>query len=224
MAARLHRALSASVAVRADRTHTALYLGPVWYNPMQGDHMKTDTCSCGGKKDKRARSCRQCFLAPSAPVKRCTLCNIEKPLALFRIRTRKNPRPRPRCRDCEALSEKSRRKHKPIKERCAATRRWEKRNPNKVYAQRVRTRCRAKGLNEDDVSSVEALIMGQEKHSCHICGVLCDRSIAIDHCHKTNRFRGLLCKPCNNGLGHFQDDTEIMQKAIIYLKAESASL
>jgi hypothetical protein len=39
----------------------------------------------------------------------------------------------------------------------------------------------------------------------------------IDHCHKTNVVRGLLCQKCNMGMGHFGDNVEVLQKAINYL-------
>jgi hypothetical protein len=40
----------------------------------------------------------------------------------------------------------------------------------------------------------------------------------IDHCHKTNKRRGVLCSACNHGLGHFRDDIVRMKKAIKYLE------
>ncbi len=40
----------------------------------------------------------------------------------------------------------------------------------------------------------------------------------IDHCHKTNKLRDLLCHQCNSGLGHFKDNITLMQKAIDYLR------
>ena len=43
-------------------------------------------------------------------------------------------------------------------------------------------------------------------------------TFAIDHCHTTNRIRGLLCRNCNTGLGHFRDDTATLQEAINYLR------
>jgi len=43
------------------------------------------------------------------------------------------------------------------------------------------------------------------------------KKLSIDHCHKTNKIRGLLCSSCNIALGGFQDDIVILRKAIKYL-------
>lgn len=42
--------------------------------------------------------------------------------------------------------------------------------------------------------------------------------LAVDHCHKTNSIRGLLCHSCNTGIGKFNDDIQLLQNAIEYLK------
>jgi hypothetical protein len=44
------------------------------------------------------------------------------------------------------------------------------------------------------------------------------KSLAIDHCHSTNRVRGLLCQACNVAIGRFKDDVSVMEKAIQYIK------
>jgi hypothetical protein len=42
----------------------------------------------------------------------------------------------------------------------------------------------------------------------------------IDHNHETGEIRGLLCSPCNQGLGYFQENVEVMAKAIAYLAGQ----
>jgi len=56
---------------------------------------------------------------------------------------------------------------------------------------------------------------------CAICGthqLELKRRLCVDHCHDTGKIRGLLCDACNKGIGHLNDDTVRLQKAIQYLK------
>ncbi len=58
-----------------------------------------------------------------------------------------------------------------------------------------------------------------QKGVCAICNLPeKGRNLAVDHCHKTNKIRGLLCKLCNAGIGMLKEDTKALQKAIEYLK------
>jgi hypothetical protein len=54
-------------------------------------------------------------------------------------------------------------------------------------------------------------------NGCEICGGSTSKAIGLDHCHKTNKPRGMLCSKCNAGLGQFQDSSELLKKAAEYL-------
>ena len=55
---------------------------------------------------------------------------------------------------------------------------------------------------------------------CKICGTdtpMGTGAFHVDHCHMTNKVRGLLCHKCNVGLGHFNDNISLLSTAILYL-------
>lgn len=45
-----------------------------------------------------------------------------------------------------------------------------------------------------------------------------DKLFSVDHDHRTNKVRGLLCTRCNNALGCFDDRIELLERSIEYLK------
>ena len=57
----------------------------------------------------------------------------------------------------------------------------------------------------------------KQKNKCKICKQIFIRTPHVDHCHKTNKIRGLLCSSCNSGLGLFKDNSQILKQAIKYL-------
>ena len=60
-----------------------------------------------------------------------------------------------------------------------------------------------------------------QEGKCKICLKkleLLDKNTHVDHCHKTNKVRGILCNSCNVALGHVKDDITILKNAILYLE------
>jgi len=55
-----------------------------------------------------------------------------------------------------------------------------------------------------------------ELKECSICKTTND--LVIDHCHETEKFRGVLCRKCNAALGLFQDNKQIVLSAYNYMK------
>ncbi len=102
-----------------------------------------------------------------------------------------------------------------------------KRNSDYIERSKVRiSQYRRKtkyGLSEEDYQQ----LLEDCKGVCSIChqqetiknaqGEI--KKLAIDHCHMTNKVRGLLCDRCNVGLGCFKDSIKFLQNAINYLES-----
>lgn len=71
----------------------------------------------------------------------------------------------------------------------------------------------------------ERLLVAQGRR-CAICRRLNreagERELAVDHCHKTGRIRGLLCTPCNRILGAMGDDVDGAMRFVNYLRGAPA--
>lgn len=66
-------------------------------------------------------------------------------------------------------------------------------------------------------------LFDEQDGRCAICRGLCEiDKLCVDHCHSTLVNRGLLCKPCNIGLGHFADSPERLRRAADYLERTTA--
>lgn len=57
-----------------------------------------------------------------------------------------------------------------------------------------------------------------QNSSCSLCmKVELDHfRLHVDHCHETNRVRGLLCGKCNQGIGLLNHSSELLRKAAVY--------
>lgn len=61
-------------------------------------------------------------------------------------------------------------------------------------------------------------MLRRAQYRCEICGLSPESGPKVDHDHATGRPRGILCGPCNTGLGHFGDDAGRLRAAVAYLE------
>lgn len=80
----------------------------------------------------------------------------------------------------------------------------------------ARYRGQRYGLSEDDYKKM----LSEQEYKCLICGgsILGHRKASVDHCHVTDKIRGLLCSGCNRGIGLFKDNPILVDKAAAYLR------
>lgn len=64
-------------------------------------------------------------------------------------------------------------------------------------------------------------ILEEQGYQCAICEQdlkVYGKGTHLDHCHDTEKVRGILCRNCNTGLGMFKDNASLLNKAIEYLR------
>lgn len=162
--------------------------------------------------------------------KACRKCKQNKPLDEFYNSERTKDGKRTECKECERLmhqkwAENNREKvrehslayQRRHKEKCKAKqKKWLKQHPEKNYAYRIKNRY---GMSIEDYYS----LVTQQEGKCAICGKTADPKLVVDHCHATNKVRGLLCDLCNRGIGHFSDSIELLKAAIQYLESHNGT-
>lgn len=76
-----------------------------------------------------------------------------------------------------------------------------------------------RGFSQEEYERMLALQGGV----CAICAgpPIGKTRLSIDHDHKTNQVRGLLCDPCNRALGYFQDRPDLCVLGADYLLGAS---
>jgi hypothetical protein len=71
------------------------------------------------------------------------------------------------------------------------------------------------GITPEQYEEMERKFNG----TCWICGGKPrTRKLAVDHCHKTGKVRGVLCGSCNRGLQFFRDKPALFRRAADYLE------
>ncbi len=116
------------------------------------------------------------------------------------------------CRNCGTEFSPSSPCHLYCSEQCAAD--------GKTSAYLKRTY----GISFNDYKEM----LNEQNHKCKICGGSGFKMkehhnllLVVDHCHETNKVRGLLCHNCNRGIGLLQDSVSNLASAISYLEGST---
>ncbi len=95
----------------------------------------------------------------------------------------------------------------------AANRAYHAEHRDRLNGRRQSRRGRTYGLTAEDL---ERMLI-EQGGLCAICERSPARRLCIDHCHATQKVRGLLCDNCNIALGLLDDDPERLRAAIAYV-------
>jgi hypothetical protein len=130
----------------------------------------------------------------------CKICNIEKELSCFYKRRQSYQYT---CKHCQNETVKK----------------WRVENKaNYAVYERNRKLKSIYGIDLEQYNN----ILKRQNNSCAICkrkdsGRKDKDNFAVDHCHSTNKVRGLLCMECNTAIGKFKDNVDFLKSAIKYL-------
>lgn len=159
-------------------------------------------------------------------MKTCTKCHRTKPLSEFHKRGTTSDGCRQPCKACTAAANKAYRNAPGnLEKKRAQSRRYYHETPG--VKERVLAKSKARrrkdhvkkrfGLTLEDIARLQQA----QNNQCAICLHRFIGTPHIDHCHSTDKVRGLLCGECNLGLGKFDDDPERLRRAATYLENET---
>jgi Autographiviridae endonuclease VII len=136
--------------------------------------------------------------------KKCSKCEQEKPLGDFPKNSKSKDGYRPDCKECRSLV-------------------WYKYKENTSIqeTQRINHLLRTYGLTVQEYQEM----LERQKGCCACCGKEESTNhygktlpLAVDHCHKTGAIRGLLCRVCNQVLGHLEESPERVSALLRYIE------
>jgi len=117
------------------------------------------------------------------------------------------------CRKCVTANNKLN-YHKDIERSRLKARQWDAANRPKRFVSEIKFKF---GITEEIYNSM----LEKQNFCCAICfkpQSELKRRLCVDHCHRTNTVRGLLCSKCNQAIGLLDDKVSNLLTAIDYLK------
>jgi hypothetical protein len=140
--------------------------------------------------------------------RKCTKCGETKqPEEFYPDPTKKITGRRPDCKECNKKS----------------TKKWVTKHQKKTTSRQYFWSVKHKyNLTEERYHAM----MSEQNGKCAICLTIPKSKrngkttirMHVDHCHKTNKVRGLLCYKCNSAIGLFEDNINRMKNAIKYIR------
>lgn len=164
-----------------------------------------------------------CMDCQSARLRRCYACNEVKPFAEFYNKgdSRYPERLSSKCIKCHVDAAQV--NYRENREQRLARGRERRKDPAVLRRENESKLRNCFGIGVDQYEDV----LKSQHGVCAICQQPCKsgRRLAVDHdrsCCPRDRscgkcVRGLLCMNCNNGIGRFEDDVELLYAAIAYL-------
>ncbi len=168
-------------------------------------------------------------------MKTCAKCLVSKDKGEFHKHKDSKDGLRYECKQCrnERCREERRTKPEQHKQTCKnwlnkpgkkrqkldKTQEWRLKNPEKTKASKLRHNY---GISLEEYHEMHK----KQDSRCKICTKHQDELetwLCVDHDHKTNKIRGLLCKPCNLAIGNLQYSPENWLAAAKYLNQSSLS-
>lgn len=150
-------------------------------------------------------------------IKRCSKCKIEKETTEFyKRRDRAECSVRSMCKSC----------CKPVFDNLPRKKDSELVGESKNRRKKVHRKSNLKrkfGMSIEDYDKM----LNAQGGCCAICNSTeakgkHNANFMIDHCHTTEKIRGLLCNDCNLTLGKIGDNVEVLEKMIAYLRKHIA--
>ena len=130
----------------------------------------------------------------------CSACGVSKSLGMYHIDRTKKDGLHPQCSTCHSVKKKAKRLNNEEfrLQDIERSRRWRLANPEKAKEIMRWANIKYKyNMTREDFEIMSNL----QNNNCAICGE--EVKLHVDHCHKTGKIRGLLCRNCNTSLGKF---------------------
>lgn len=146
-------------------------------------------------------------------MKLCTGCKVKKTHSEFHKRAASKDGFSPKCKECASHTNAARRSPGSQSE---DYQRRKRDDPDWIRRHNLK---QSYGMTLDEFDQ----ILARQGGHCAICATTEPGGrhgrFCVDHDHSTGKLRALLCSKCNVGLGHFNDDPDVLVAAIQYLRS-----